>query len=97
MNFGGPVWHASACAAADPIAWALAGRALLGVGDASAGEWCERGSRKGIVHIRRRLSEEESTQVNSVRDIRGTPEEYERRRALFADVPPLRALSVFLP
>jgi hypothetical protein len=58
MDFGGPVWHASASAINETTAWAMAERALLGVGDPLLGEWRERGQR-GVMHVRRRLSDAE--------------------------------------
>lgn len=86
------MWHASASAATAATAWALAGRALLGVGDASLGEWREVGKR--AVHLRRRLSDAERELAGGldVRDIRNKREEYDRLRALFADAPHLRSL-----
>lgn len=75
MNLGGPVWHASIAADGFPI-WpvleAEAERQLRGVGDATLGEWRERGGR--AFHIRRRLTEREARLVGPVRDIRRTPE-----------------------
>ena len=93
MGFGGPVWHASARAATEPISWAIAGRALLNVGDAKLGEWREVGN-GGVVHLRRRLSDAERAAMGGldVCDIRNTPEEYSRLRALFAAAPHLRSL-----
>lgn len=87
MNFGGPVWHASGCGWSDIESQTIALSALRGVGDASLGEWRERGSR-GIYHVRRRLTDAERVTVGDVRDIRGTPEEAQRMGALFAALPP---------
>ena len=66
--------------------------ALFGVGDAQLGEWVEQGD-GGVVHVRRRLSVLEAARVNTVRDIRGTPEERERLVRLSHEVP---ALSAYL-
>ncbi len=92
MGLGGPVWHASASAASMTAAWALAERALTGVGDKTLGEWREVGEK--AVHIRRRMSDEERTLAGGldVRDIRNKREEYDRLNALFADAPYLRSL-----
>jgi hypothetical protein len=93
MGMGGPVWHASASAVTTPTAWAMAERALHGVGDATLGEWRESGN-GGVVHIRRRLSDAEREAVGGldVTDIRGTENERARMRALFSDAPHLRGL-----
>jgi hypothetical protein len=93
MDFGGPVWHASASAINETTAWAMAERALLGVGDPLLGEWRERGQR-GVMHVRRRLSDAERAMAGGleVRDIRGTDEERDRIRALLRDAPHLRAV-----
>lgn len=82
------MWHASARAATEATAWALALRALDGVGDRSLGQWRERG-RRGVMHIRRRLSDAERAQAGGliVRDVRGTEEERQRIRAILADAP----------
>jgi hypothetical protein len=94
MDFGGPVWHASASAINEPTAWAMAERALSGVGDPPLGEWRERG--RGVMHLRRRLSDAERASVGGldVRDIRGSDEERARIRALLRDAPHLRSLIV---
>jgi hypothetical protein len=69
----------------------MAERALQGVGDASIGEWREQGSR-GIVHLRRRLSDDERASVGGldVRDVRGTFEEKKRIQSVLRDAPHLR-------
>jgi len=69
----------------------MAERALEGAGDASLGEWRERGN-GGVVHIRRRLSDQERADAGGleVRDVRGTDEERARLRALLRDAPYLR-------
>lgn len=92
MGFGGPVWHASASSAVnEATAWAMAERALNGVGDPLLGEWRERGNR-GIVHVRRRLTDGERALAGGlgVRDVRGTEEERERLAALLREAPQLR-------
>ena len=71
----------------------MAERALRAVGDAGLGEWRESGS-NGVVHIRRRLTEEERMigrrKPLPVRDIRGTEEERERFRRLLREAPHTR-------
>jgi hypothetical protein len=71
-------------------AWALAERALNGVGDPALGEWREDG-RHGIVHLRRRLTDAERRRAGGlgVRDIRGSGEERARLARLFREVPHL--------
>ena len=60
----------------------MAWRALLGVGDPDLGEWTEQG-RRGIIHIRRRLSDAEMKESGlTMRDIRGTPEAQSRLQAV---------------
>lgn len=72
------------------MGWAMAERALLGVGDARLGEWRETGA--CAVHLRRRLTDAERQAVGglAVRDIRGLPEERRRLRRLLRDAPYLR-------
>jgi hypothetical protein len=53
----------------------LARKVLDGVGHASLGEWVERGH---IVHLRRRLTDDEARDIGPVVDIRGTDEAYQR-------------------
>jgi hypothetical protein len=99
MGLGGPVWHASAQAGQEAIAWAMAARALRGVGDPQLGEWSERG-RDGVMHVRRRLTDRErrlarrplGVDLLQVRDIRGTDEERQRLRRLLKDAPELRPI-----
>lgn len=91
MGLGGPVWHASVKFLPNnsnrwdrspgtlPLLESQARRVLYGVGEASRGEWSERGGWE-FFHLRRRLSTEEELLVGPVMDIRGTPEA-ERRRA----------------
>jgi len=81
MNFGGPVWHASAAAARGlPIARESLERAarlaLDGVGDIS-NEWVECTVR--ALHIRRRLSVQEQIAVGPAIDIRSDRAEIARR------------------
>jgi hypothetical protein len=68
-------------------------RALHGVGDASLGEWREQGAR-GVVHLRRRLSDDERASVGGldVRDVRGTFEEKKRIQAVLHAAPHLRGV-----
>lgn len=99
MGLGGPVWHASAQASQESIAWAMADRALRGVGDPGLGEWRETG-RNGVMHIRRRLTDQERRLARhprdvdqlQVRDIRGSDEEAQRLRRLVRDAPYLRPI-----
>jgi hypothetical protein len=73
MNLGGPVWHASI--AGSILKAALEREAehqLLGVGDASLGEWREWTGK--AFHIRRRLAGREQKLVGDVMDIRGSDE-----------------------
>jgi len=76
MNFGGAVWHSSVAPTAGhivlkPTLEARALKALEGVGD-RAHEWHQWSG--FAYHIRRRLTPEEVTWPEEVRDIRGTPE-----------------------
>lgn len=90
MNFGGPVWHASAATQlGDAVAWAMTEQALSGVGDATLGEWREPGNK--AVHLRRRLSIEEQGDL-TVRDIRGSEEEHDRRAILLREAPQLKPM-----
>jgi hypothetical protein len=91
------VWHASASAMTIPTAWAMAERALDGVGDPALGEWREESTR--AVHLRRRLSDAERELGGGlvVRDIRGTDEERNRRRAVLRDAPYLRDVLAAIP
>ena len=86
MGFGGPVWHASAAeirhrgVGLSPITslrlWLAAECALLGVGDATLGEWRQVGD--VAVHVRRRLTAVEVARVGPVCDVRGTWESKKR-------------------
>jgi hypothetical protein len=58
----------------------LALRMLAGVGDASRGEWWERGG--FATHLRRRLSVAEDARVGPVVDVRGTAEAARRFAAM---------------
>lgn len=89
-GFGGPVWHASVSTPSLGLSMRTAIDVLAGVGDRALGEWGEYGTRAlNIVHLRRRLSAAEAPQVNELRDIRGTPEQWERIAALLHDAPVL--------
>lgn len=92
-GFGGPVWHASVVAHGHGVAEMLAERHLLGVGDASLGEW--RLDTGRAFHLRRRLSvNEEAAHSLVMRDLRGTAEGVKRLRGLFAQHPLLRRHAV---
>lgn len=93
MDLGGPVWHASGRGKTEAESKRLARSALSGVGDASLGEWFEKGH-NGIVHLRRRLSvdEQEAFGVTEVRDIRGTEEERIRLAVVMDARPQLRGV-----
>lgn len=85
------MWHASSRSATKDTAWAIAERALNGVGDATLGEWREYGTDgSDVVHIRRRLSRAEAKMYRvKVRDIRGSKEEEQRLVALLTSAPHL--------
>lgn len=87
MNFGGPVWHASARShdGLRSTMEAMAFNALAGVGDIALGQWMEYG--REAVHVRRRLAPREAARVNGLRDIRGTAEERQRLGALAKELP----------
>lgn len=87
------MWHASGRGNRGQSSASIALNALRGVGDVTRGEWLECGNR-GVVHVRRRLSQDEQDAfgIAAVRDIRGTEEEQERLTALLADAPHLRAV-----
>lgn len=87
------MWHASGRGSTESLSWALAERAMHGVGDPALGEWREVG-RDGVMHIRRRLTDQERKQAGDlqVRDIRGTEEEARRLRRLLRDAPQLRSI-----
>jgi hypothetical protein len=92
-NFGGPVWHASGKGRTARESKQIALDGLTGVGDRQLGEWIdETGMGRGIVHVQRRLSDEEREAfgVPEPFDIRGTPEEERRIAAVFAEAPCLR-------
>lgn len=93
MNFGGPVWHASGRGTHPGQARRIALSALEGVGNASLGEWEEKGN-NGVYHVRRRLSAEEQNMVGDARDIRGTTEESKRISALLDSVHPMVAQQI---
>ena len=83
-DYGGPVWHASAAsipagASRDELR-AMAFEALVGVGDASLGQWEEWPGY--AFHVRRRLTALEQAMVGAAVDIRGTPEQDRRYMAV---------------
>lgn len=77
--------------------WAMAERALRGVGDPALGEWREHG--RAAMHIRRRLTAAERKAAGNlqVRDIRGTSEESRRLARLLREVPHLRPILTAQP
>lgn len=60
--------------------------ALEGVGDASKGQWEEWSG--SAYHIKRRLSLVEQQQVGEAKDIRGTQDAEDRRKAILRFLPP---------
>jgi hypothetical protein len=92
-NFGGPVWHASGRGKNTSESRRIALDVLRGAGDVDAGQWIDDvGSGRGIVHVQRRLSEQEQETflVPEPFDIRGTGEERRRIVAVYAEAPYLR-------
>jgi len=98
MQLGGPVWHVSvaplvvddiAFTGTETMCWAYAVDALEGVGNASLGEWRERGDL--AVHLRRRLSARERRDAGSltVVDVRGTDEHTRRIDRMKPFLPPV--------
>ena len=77
------MWHASAGRVPSRESEQAAVDMLGGVGDADLGEWLERGA-GGIVHVRRRLSDQEAELVGMVRDVRCTREADRRYREIIA-------------
>jgi hypothetical protein len=90
--FGGPVWHASGRGRTASESRRIALDGIRGVGDASLGEWVSDGIRAGIVHVQRRLSQDERERfaVPAPYDIRGTEEERQRITAVYREAPYLR-------
>lgn len=91
MGFGGPVWHASAAQVylsepndAEKLR-AAALSELLGIGDASLGEWYEWTGR--AYHVRRRLTLAEERRVGPLVDVRGSTEAVARLRAVVGFYP----------
>lgn len=70
------MWHASAAGCSPTIGREFLERmaleALKGVGDVALGQWIEWTGK--ALHVRRRLSADESSLVGPVRDVRGTYE-----------------------
>jgi hypothetical protein len=89
-NYGGPVWHASARGATQRESLRIARLGLQGVGAATLGEWTDTvGMGRGIVHVQRRLTDEEreAHAVPEPYDIRGTDEERDRLRVTLEELP----------
>jgi len=90
MGFGGPVWHLSVASQRltlpESELRALAHAGLDGAGDASLGEWEERG--ESALHLRRRLSAREALSVGPVSDVRGTVEQARRVASVLRFIPP---------
>lgn len=86
------MWHASISGRYGAPQWALledlARQELRGVGDASLGEWAERGDR--VFHLRRRLTDREMAEglIASVVDVRGTDEHATRVDRMRPFLPP---------
>lgn len=82
------MWHASISGRVFP-GWApweqIARRELRGVGDATRGEWVERG--ETALHLRRRLSAREERPDVLVCDIRHTDEHEQRVRRIQPQLP----------
>lgn len=79
----GPVWHVSVSGQRlqlpDSELLRIAYETLGNHGDASLGEWVERGR---AMHLRRRLSDHEAEAVGPVIDVRGTDEARRRVAAV---------------
>ena len=93
------MWHASVSGRFIPPQWTvlkeIACLELRNVGDATFGEWEERG--EIAFHLRRRLSEKEmrEARILGVCDIRGTPEHQARVDRLRPFLPPQFACRAF--
>ena len=75
-----------------PFLEQIAYKALRGVGDASRGQWIERG---GAFHLRRRLNAHEDVCVGGLRDLRQTEDGWARYRTAIDRIPPqARALAL---
>ena len=93
------MWHASAASTMsnEYHLSKVTRRMLRGVGDRDLGEWSKAKELEymTVVHLRRRLSENEARMVGDVRDIRGTFEELKRVKAVsLATGQPARLLLV---
>jgi hypothetical protein len=93
------VWHASVHGRYGAPVWLvleeIARVELRGVGDATAGEWAERGLT--AFHLRRRLTAKEmvAAGITSVCDVRGTTEQQERIARMRPFLPgPMSAMPV---
>jgi hypothetical protein len=90
MEFGGPVWHASAAPVPGRKAHkgglqAAALVALAAVGEKSLGEWHEWSGY--TYHVRRRLSADEQMVIGDVVDCRGTYEWQKRWESVKRELP----------
>jgi hypothetical protein len=74
------VWHASVGRGHERDQCLVAWVTLAGVGDASLGEWSERGDL--AFHLRRRLSPTEAATIGPVVDVRATAEGARRFAAM---------------
>lgn len=91
MGFGGPVWHASGRgpAGVETVARLIAEEGLLGVGDATLGEWRDWRRHASTYHLRRRLTPQEAEGARlTMRDIRGTPEAAQRMATVVRELGP---------
>lgn len=89
-NYGGPVWHASGRGKNENASKRIALAGIVGVGDPKLGQWVDlKGVRGGIVHVQRRLTDEEreTFEVPEPYDIRGTEEEQRRIAAVLTEAP----------
>ena len=82
------MWHVSVASSIRPMVTLIgkAEKVIEGVGDRELGQWVEvvedtpYAPGKRVVHIRRRLSDEEAALVGPVKDIRGTGDMEKRVR-----------------
>lgn len=86
---GGPVWHASGRGRSSAISRSIALGALAGVGDKSTTRIFDGSPGYGIVHVQRRLTddERESFEIGGLCDVRGTDEGRIRLLAVLRELP----------